>query len=163
MDFVEIRGKRYERIPCGEHDFLEYNKDGKACKDCGVEAGKHHKEGCEAEMCPAREKCEIFYELHHCAGQLCGCELQPKYLDEACENNNETQAKAGNSELTNLEQIRLKLDNLMGMIQVCASAFDHSDSFAFMNERDVSGAFYTILDQISHIEEDMNYLIIKNL
>ena len=82
MSRVEIRGKLYKRIPCGENDYFPYNQDRKQCKDCGVNIGEYHIEYCEAEMCPAREDCHIYKDTHYCLGQLCGCQFNQRYLEE---------------------------------------------------------------------------------
>ena len=77
MAKVKINGALYDRIPCGNDDFLEYNKDGKPCKDCGAAVGEYHSQYCEAEMCPARSVCDLAVS---CGGQLCACEKQPEYI-----------------------------------------------------------------------------------
>lgn len=160
MKFIEINGKCYERIPCGENDFLEYNKDRNPCKDCGVKAGDYHQIGCEAEICPAKEDCEIYTGSNKCAGQLCGCELSPKYVDEDPTGSDEISSTAENSTvISDLENVRIELENVIGMLQVCAIAFDYENALSCINERDLSGTFYSLQDQISRITEEVSEII----
>ena len=78
MYTVKIRGKYYKRIPCGDNDFLDYNMDGRPCKDCGVSVGQYHVAGCEAEKCPV-EDCIMRKKKFPCNTQLCGCRLKPVF------------------------------------------------------------------------------------
>lgn len=73
---IKIKGKLYNRIPCGENDFLPYNTDGKPCKDCGAQIGEYHAPYCEAEKCPIVDSCDyLISDKFKCSGQLCGCEF----------------------------------------------------------------------------------------
>lgn len=78
MGKVRINGKEYDRIPCGENDFIQYNLDGTPCKDCGVNVGEDHAPYCEAEKCPIVNTCENVPAK--CGGQLCGCCCEREYL-----------------------------------------------------------------------------------
>ena len=152
MKHVVIRGKYYERIPCGEHDFLENNKDGKPCKNCGAKHGEYHRNSCEAEMCPAKDECEICTEQHNCAGQMCGCNLV-RYVNPLIEQLVEV------TETPDLEDIRKKLKNIMGTTQVLAIAFENKSAFSFTNEQNVCSTFYSLYEQISQIVDELDQVI----
>lgn len=57
---------------------------------------------------------------------------------------------------TDIEQIMLKIENLIGTTNICISAFSHKDAFDIVNPGDIVGAFETINNQLDLIKTDIN-------
>ena len=67
---VQINGKRYKRIKCGDpQDFMPDMKPGERCGDCGALVGHYHHWGCDIERCPA------------CHGQLLSCLCKDVFVE----------------------------------------------------------------------------------
>ena len=84
--------------------------------------------------------------------------MQVPFTDEEPTKERE-ENNTGVSALESLEQILLKLENLEGITQVCASAFSFDGALATVNEHDLESTFLSLRGQIKDLEADAQMLI----
>ena len=58
-----------------------------------------------------------------------------------------------------LENIRLKLEEVIGVTKVCAVTFEHSDAFASVSEEETANAFFSIHSQLEDINKSLSIVI----
>ena len=77
------------------------------------------------------------------------------------ENTNESQesTKKSISVLSSLENMRLKLEYLEGITQVCANAFSTPGALSAVNEHDLENSFLSLREQIKALENETGEII----
>lgn len=60
-----------------------------------------------------------------------------------------------------LENIRLKLDQISGITKICATTFERKDAFSFVTEEETANALLSVYSQLEELGADIDSLMLS--